>query len=121
MAAEYAWEGLVLKLSEEQLAHLDLLEKRQYIKQVCKNIVREHPELASDRGLPDRLERAYAHAVALGFTDGGAITQFLYYEAFAPNFYREPAIDAWLRKPGRPVEQRFADMIAWVKSRLREN
>jgi hypothetical protein len=111
----------VLKLSEEQLSQLDLLEKRQYIKEVYKNIVKEHPELAGDRSLPDRLERAYAHAVGLGLTDGGAITQFLYYEAFAPNFYRQPAIDAWLRKPGRPVEQRFADMIAWVKSRLRED
>jgi hypothetical protein len=111
----------VLKLSEEQLAQLDLLEKRQYVKEVFKNIVQEHPELASDRSLPDRLERAYAHAVALGFTDGGAITQFLYYEAFAPNFYRQAAIDAWLRKPGQPVEQRFADMIAWVKSKLRED
>ena len=111
----------MLELSEEQLAHLDLLEKRQYIKEVCRNILKEHPELASDRALQGRLERAYAHAVALGFKDGGAITQFLYYEAFAPNFYREPAIDAWLRKPGQTVEQRFADMIAWVKSRLRED
>lgn len=111
----------MLKLSEEQLSQLDLLEKRQYIKEVYKNIVKEHPALAGDRSLPDRLERAYAHAVDLGFTDGGAITQFLYYEAFAPNFYRQPAIDAWLRKPGQPVEQRFADMIAWVKSRLRED
>lgn len=111
----------MLKLSEEQLAHLDVLEKHQYVKEVCKNIVKEHPELASDRSLADRLERAYAHVVGLGFADGGAITQFLYYEAFAPNFYRQPAVDAWLRKPGRPVEQRFADMIAWVKSRLRES
>lgn len=111
----------MLELSEEQLAQLDALEKRQYIREVYKNIIQEHPGLADDRNLPDRLERAYAHAVALGFTDGGTITQFLYYEAFAPNFYREPAIDAWLRKPGQPVEQRFADMIAWVKSRLRED
>ena len=111
----------MLKLSEEQLSQLDLLEKRQYIKDVYKNIIQEHPELAGDRSLPDRLERAYAYAVDLGFTDGGAITQFLYYEAFAPNFYRQPSIDAWLRKPGQPVEQRFADMIAWVKSRLRED
>jgi len=111
----------VLKLSEEQLSHLDLLEKRQYIKEVNKNIIQEHPELGGDGSLPDRLERAYARAVDLGFTDGGAITQFLYYEAFAPNFYHQPAIDAWLRKPGQPVEQRFADMIAWVKSKLRED
>jgi hypothetical protein len=109
----------MIKLGEEQLARLDRLEKLQYLDEVRKNIVGEYPELGNDRSLKDRIERAYAHAVTLGFTDGGAITQFLYYEAFAPNFYRQPAIDAWLRKPERPVEQRFADLLAQMKSKLR--
>lgn len=111
----------MIKFSEEQLAQLDRLEKLQYVAEVRQMIVKEYPELAGDRGLRDRLERAYAHAVALGFKDGGAITQFLYYEAFAPNFYRQPAIDAWLRKPGQTVEQRFADLLAQAKSKLRED
>ena len=109
----------MLKLSEEQLAQLDVLEKLQYIRKVHRSIVEDHPELAADRGLYDRLERAYAYAVDIGFQDGGSITQFLYYEAFAPNFYRQPAIDAWLRKPGQTIEQRFADLIAQMKSKLR--
>jgi hypothetical protein len=70
--------------------------------------------------LPGRLARAYDAAAALGFTDGPTITQFLYYEAFAPGFHREPAIRAWLTKPGQTVEQRFADLVAYMKSRLKE-
>ncbi len=88
---------------------------------IRQHIIDIHPELAHDASLPDRLERAHAHAVDLGFTDAGAIARFLHYEATAPNFYRQPAIDAWLRRPGQPVEQRFADVLMRVKSRLRRD
>jgi hypothetical protein len=88
---------------------------------IHQHIIDAQPGLAADASLRERLERAYAHAVVLGFTDSGAITQFLRYEAAAPNFYRQPAIDAWLRTPGQPVEQRFADVLARVKSRLRRD
>ena len=89
--------------------------------EIRQHIIEVHPELAIDGSLPDRLERAYAHAVVLGFTDANAIARFLRYEATAPNFYRQPAIDAWLRRPGQPVEQRFADVLMRVKSSLRRD
>jgi hypothetical protein len=88
---------------------------------VREHIIATHPELATDAGLRDRLARAYAYAVELGFTDGDAIARFLRNEASAPNFYRQPAIDAWLRQPGQPVELRFADVLARVTSRLRRD
>jgi hypothetical protein len=110
----------MLKLSERQLDQLDQLEKLQYVGEVRKNIITEYPELGEDGTLKTRLEQAYRHAVALGFEDGAAITQLLYYEAFAPGFYRLPAINAWLTKPGQSVEQRFADLVAQMKSQLKE-
>jgi hypothetical protein len=85
------------------------------------HIIAAHPELAADAGLRDRLARAYAYAVELGFTDGDAIARFLHYEASAPGFYRQPAIDAWLRQPGQSVELRFADVLTRVTSRLRRD
>ena len=33
---------------------------------ILQHIIESHPELAHDASLPDRLERAYAHAVVLG-------------------------------------------------------
>jgi hypothetical protein len=110
----------MLKLSEVQLAQLDHLEKRQYVDEVRKNIIAEYPELAEDGTLKTRLEQAYKHAAALGFTNGSATTEFLYYEAFAPGFYRQPAINAWLTKPGQSVEQRFADLVVQMRFQLKE-
>lgn len=110
----------MLKLTEAQLHKLDHLEQLQYIEEVRKSIVAEYPEVAADRTLSMRLEQAHRHAVGLGFTDGTQITQFLYYEAFAPGFYRQTAINTWLTKPGQRVEQRFADLIAQMKSKLKE-
>ena len=89
--------------------------------EIRQHIIDINPELAHDASLPDRLERAYAHAVVLGFTELDAIARFLRYEATAPNFYRQPAIDAWLRRPGQPVEQRFADVLMRVKSGFRRD
>lgn len=110
----------MLKLSETQLSQLDRLEELQYVAGVRQNILREYSSLVSEAGLGARLEQAYKHAVDLGFVDGTAITQFLYYDAFAPGFYREPAINAWLTRPGKSVEQRFTDLNAQLKSKLRE-
>lgn len=92
-----------------------------HLAHVREHIIAAHPELAADASLHDRLARAYAYAVERGFTDGDAIARFLHYEASAPNFYRQPAIDAWLRQPGQPVELRFADVLARVTSRLRRD
>lgn len=61
---------------------------------VQEHIIATHPELAADTSLRDRLARAYAYAVELGFTDGDAIARFLLNEVSAPGFYRQPAIDA---------------------------
>jgi hypothetical protein len=88
---------------------------------VREHIIATHPEVAADAALRDRLARAYAYAVELGFTDGDAIARFLRYDACAPNFYRQPAIDGWLRQPGLPVELRFADVLARVTSRLQRD
>jgi hypothetical protein len=42
-----------------------LPEQRQTINAVYQDIIAQHPELAGDGTLPDRLERAHAHAVVL--------------------------------------------------------
>lgn len=110
----------MFRLTGSQLAQLAELEKREYIREVRKNIVGDFPEYASDPGLEERLRGAYHYATSQGFVTGALITQFLHLEAFAPGFYRQPAIDAWLSKPGNDVEQRFADLTANLKSKMKE-
>ena len=110
----------MLKLSEQQLSQLDALEKQQYVDEVHQAIVNERPSLAADAGLQPRLLAAYRAAVGLGFTEGAAITQFLHYEAFAPGFRQEPAVHAWLTKPGASSEQRFSDLLQVMRAATRE-
>ena len=110
----------MLELSHGQLTRLDALEKQQYIDEVCKAVVAGDPSLAPDEGLLPRLQAAYRHALELGFVEGRGITQFLVHEAYAPGFYRQPAVHAWLTKEGDPVEKRLADLVATLKATTRE-
>lgn len=110
----------MLRFSDAQMDELQALEKRQFVVEVEKAVKAAHPELAADESCGDRLHAAYAHSVALGFVDGAAITEFLHYEAHAPSLYKEPAVDAWLRKPGQTVEQRWSDLVQVIRARTRE-
>lgn len=107
----------MLELSEAQLQELARLDARDYVDRVHDDVLEAHPELNAAQ-LRERLYRAFDHAMKLGLRDGGAATQFLTFEALAPEFYRDPAIDAWLRKPDASPEQRWADLIATMKSKL---
>jgi hypothetical protein len=57
--------------------------------------------------------------LTLGFTDIKVITQFLYQEAFAPDFYKNQAVHAWLTKPEASVEQRFTDLLAIIRAKAK--
>ena len=109
----------MLEFSKSQIDQIDDLERLQYIVEVCQKILEEYSPLVDENGLSARLERAFKHAVSLGFTKGAAITQFLYYEAFAPEFYLQPAISSWLSKRGQSVEQRLSDLSAQLKYKIR--
>lgn len=116
----FGWGSSMLSFSDAQMDELRALERRQYVAEVEKAVKAAHPALGADETCGDRLRAAHAHAVALGFMDGAAITEFLHYEAHAPSFYKEPALDAWLRKPGQTVEQRWSDLVQVMRARTRE-
>lgn len=105
----------MLKLNPQQLARLHELEQLQYVEEVRKLVIEQEPELAGDETLSGRMERAYHDGGAMGI-DGDAMTQFLYLEALAPGFYREPAVHAWLTRPGRSAEERFVDLLSAAKT-----
>ena len=111
-----AWYSELIDLEEETAGYAGSADERLGLGESAGLDIGQ-PDVGG--ALPDRLERAYAHAVVLGFTDADAIARFLRYEATAPNFYHQPAIDAWLRRPGQPVEQRFTDVLMRVKSGFR--
>lgn len=110
----------MLKFSEEQCQQLEVREGKEFVRLVRDNILEEYPELKSDAQLLDRLETAYAHTQSLGFVQSDVIVKFLHTEAIAPKFYDQPPINAWLRKPGQTVEQRFSDLLSAMQAQLRQ-
>ncbi|MBD9380029.1 hypothetical protein IB258_02190 [Achromobacter sp. ACM02] len=41
-------------------------------------------------------------------------------EALVPGFYEQPGFLAWIRKPGRPADQRFHDYMQVMKWQSRQ-
>ncbi len=108
----------MLELTETQLAALRQREHADFVERVRVEIVEKFPELAAVEDLSARLNAAHDQALQWGLESGQARTQFLYQEAFAPGFYKAPAIEAWINRPGAPAEQRWRDFMALVQSRL---
>jgi hypothetical protein len=102
-------------INQDQLDTLKSFEHQTYLTRVRDEIVEEFPELASDETLKPRLGEAFDYADGIGLEDIKVMTQFLYLEAFAPSFYKNQTIQAWLTKPGASVAQRVQDLIAVMR------
>lgn len=108
----------MLELSEQQLQQMRLHEHAGFVGRVRAELVAQFPELAGDIGLEERLHLAHDRALGFGLESAQARTQFLYQEAFVPGFYEQPAVTAWLRRPGASPEQRWRDFVALADARL---
>lgn len=109
----------MIKLSEEQLRRLQALEEADFVFRVHAALVAEFPDVAT-ASLPQRLLAAHERALQFGLDSPESRTQFLYQEAFAPGFHDQPAIAAWLARPGAPAEQRWRDFMALAQARMGE-
>jgi len=110
----------MLELTESQWAALCASDERNYVATLREDLVLNDPKLANDPTLLDRLVAAYQEAKSLGFRQDKDLAEFLDMEAHGPGFYKTPAIAAWLRKPGAPVEDRFDDMVSVAKKVARD-
>ena len=108
----------MLELTADQWAALCASDERNFVATIRDDIVRDAPRYAEDPTLLDRLVRAYADAKRMGFQQDKELVEFLYIEADMPEFYRKPGIAAWLAKPGRPIEERFEDLLAVTRRKL---
>jgi hypothetical protein len=106
----------MLKLTAQQMQHLAVLESKEYVDRVVADIAKEHPARVT-LDLKERMYRAFDYAVDLGIGEPteGALTQFLYWESSHLAFYKQPAMHAWLTKPGATSDQRWADVMAMAR------
>ena len=109
----------MLELTEDQLRQLRQHEHEGFVSRVRADIVREFPDVDSD-GLQQRLLVAHDRALRFGLESAAARTQFLFQEAFAPRFYEQPAIAAWLTRPGEHPNQRWKDFMALTRARVEQ-
>ena len=105
---EYEWEGLQKN------------DERNYVDAVRGDLVGDDPTLADDATLAERLMEAWERAKELGLEDERNIVQFLQIEAYAPQFWRNVAVNAWLRSVGATPDERFEALRAVTASKLRE-
>jgi hypothetical protein len=105
---EYEWEGLQKN------------DERNYVDAVRGDLVDRDPALADDATLGERLMEAWERTQELGLEDERNIVQFLQIEAYAPQFWRNVAVNAWLRSVGATPDERFEALRAVTASKLRD-
>ncbi|MEN5065898.1 hypothetical protein [Achromobacter aegrifaciens] len=110
---------MVLEFTPQQVAGLCAIDAKGFLHGVEQDILRDYPGLA-EAGLSERLATALAQARALGIDDDANLVDFLRTEALVPGFYEQPGFLAWIRKPGRPADQRFHDYMQVMKWQSRQ-
>ncbi|MBB5546565.1 hypothetical protein A8H39_02060 [Paraburkholderia fungorum] len=108
----------MLDLNAEQVAALAEIDAKGFVQGMCGDLVKENPKLAADPALASRLWRAYKAARELGIQEDDNLVAFLRVEAYAPNFYEQPATRAWIARPGRSADVRFHDYLRVMRWRI---
>ena len=108
----------MLELTTEQVAALTEIDAKRFVEGVRADLCRDDPKLAGDARLSSRLWQAFKAARALGIELDENLVGFLRIEAYAPGFYEQPAIGAWLTRSGRPADERFHDYLRVVRWKI---
>ncbi|MEX3956889.1 hypothetical protein [Trinickia sp. EG282A] len=105
----------MLELTTEQIAALAEIDAKRFVEGVRVDLCNDDPKLADDATLSSRLWRAFKAAREIGIQRDENLVAFLRVEAYAPGFYEQPAIRAWLTRPGRTPDERFHDYMRVVR------
>ena len=108
----------MLELDASQRRALQALNETSFVERVRLELLREQPELGAEPDLARRMLRALRVAQQWG-VDDKLMGQFIRLEAAAPGFHEQPAVKAWITRPGRSASQRFADYVCMVRWRGR--
>lgn len=111
----------MLRLSAEQCAALAERENDYAAAEAARRLKRRFPGISEDEStLTARLRAALAYALRLPLRTVKARRDFLLLETFYPGFYRQPEVDAWLKRPdGYSADQRLNDLKQVIINRER--
>ena len=108
----------MLELTTEQVAALADIDAKGFVERVRQDLSTADPRLADDPTLSSRLWRAFKAARGLGIHEDENLVAILRIEAYAPSFYDQPAIRAWLTRPGRSADERFHDYLRVMRWKI---
>lgn len=119
LANAFTFQPMFENATDQQQADSST-DHRGFVTAVRDGIVSIIPELATDPTLLGRLTAAYREAKRIGLTQDELLAEFLYLETEVPGFYREPAVSAWLQRPGASINRRFKDLLEVLRKNLDE-
>ncbi len=108
----------MLELAAGQRQALQGLNETSFVERVRLELLGDRPELGAQPDLAQRMLRALRVAQHWG-VDDKLMGEFVRLEAAAPGFHAQPAVKAWITRPGRSASQRFADYLCLVRWRGR--
>nr|WP_077162017.1 hypothetical protein [Burkholderia sp. M701] len=108
----------MLELTNEQVAALADIDAKGFVSRIAEDLVRADPDFARDPTLIHRLWRAFRATQQLGIREDDNLVEFLRIESHAPGFYDRPALQTWLTRPGRTVDERFRDYLSVVRWKI---
>ena len=108
----------MLEFTTEQVAALAEIDAKRFVGGVRTDLCKGDPKLADDETLSSRLWQAFKAAQALGIERDEYLVGFLRIEAYAPGFYEQPAVGAWLSRSGRSADERFHDYLRVLRWKI---
>ena len=108
----------MLELDAQQVRAVQALNELGFVDRVRLELLRDQPELGAQPDLAERMLCALRVGQAWGIDDK-LLGEFIRLEAAAPGFHEQPAVKAWITRPGRSASQRFADYLCLVRWRGR--
>ncbi len=113
----------MLTLNDSQWAELTARDTTSFVAAVCDQYLLTRPDRAVAPGreaILTQMNGAHDYAGRIGFTATPHIVRWLYLAADAPGIHEDKMVDAYLRKPGAPPEQRLDEILAVVMNELKE-
>ena len=112
----------MLRLSESQWAALQAQDARNFVAAACEQFLcGRSPALGSlDRAaVRGAMQAAYEQARNCGFTSTPHVLRLMFLAAGAPALLQDPALRAWLTRPGDTPERRLDDLRALMQHKLK--
>lgn len=109
----------MLTFSPAQWKALREDEAQRFVAAVADQLIVGRTGLQGQRpAVLDRLSAMHGMAAQLGFTSTPHIIRLLHLAADTPGLHQDPALRAWLTRPGQSPEQRLDELLAVVDRTL---